>query len=62
MQIPLNLLEPGATASADFHNFLSDLKASRLEKYLKRRLSYADITLDNDRIVNAELKHYQIAE
>lgn len=62
MQIPLDLLEPGATASADFRSFLSDLKASRLEKYLERHLSYADITLDNDRVVNAELKQYQIPE
>ncbi|URW82167.1 metallophosphoesterase [Alcaligenes sp. DN25] len=62
MQVPLSLLEPGATASADFRSFLSDLKENRLEKYLERRLSYADITLDNDRVVSAELKHYEIPE
>ncbi len=62
MQIPLKLLEPGAIASTDFRIFLSDLKANRLEKYLGHRLSYADITLDNDRVVKAELKHYQITK
>lgn len=63
MQIPLNLLEPGAAASADFRNFLGDLKASRLDKYLERRLSYADITLDSDdHVVSADLKHYLISK
>ncbi|PHV39196.1 metallophosphoesterase [Janthinobacterium sp. BJB304] len=62
MQIPLSLLEPGATAGADFRNFLDDLKASRLEKYLVRRLSYADITLDDDHVVSAELKQYSMSK
>ena len=61
MQIPLNLLEPGAAASADFRNFLGDLKANRLDKYLERRLSYADITLDDDdHVLSADLKRYLI--
>lgn len=62
MQIPLNLLESNATASADFRKFLSDLKDSKLENYLERRLSYADIRLSNDRVVRAELHHFSMAK
>jgi len=61
MEIPLNLLEPGAAASTDFRNFLGDLKANRLDRYLKRHLSYAEIMLDDDdHVLSADLKHYQI--
>lgn len=60
MRIPSKLLESGETASADFRSFLSDLKENRLEQYIERRLSYADITFDNDRVVKAELNHYQV--
>ncbi len=62
MQIPLDLLELGSTASADFRVFLDDLRENRLEKYLERRLSYADIALDGDDVVSAELKYYSMSK
>lgn len=62
MQVPLDLLEPNAAASAGFRNFISDLKESKLDKHLVRRLSYADILLDDDRVVSAELRHYSMSK
>lgn len=55
MQIPLNLLEHGTAASTDFRSFVNDMKENRLDGYLERSLSYADIRLQEERVVDAKL-------
>lgn len=58
MRVPLALLEENSAASQDFRDFVADLRQNRLDKYLERRLSYADITMCNDRVVKAELHNF----
>jgi UDP-2,3-diacylglucosamine pyrophosphatase LpxH len=58
MQIPLDLLEPGAAARTSFRSFVNDLKQNRLDGYLERCLSYADIRLEEERVVVAELRSF----
>jgi UDP-2,3-diacylglucosamine pyrophosphatase LpxH len=60
MQIPLDLLEPGAAARTGFRNFVNDLKENRLDRYLERCLSYADIQLEQECVVVAELRSFPL--
>jgi UDP-2,3-diacylglucosamine pyrophosphatase LpxH len=60
MLIRPELLEPGAAASTAFRGFVNDLKENRLASYLERCLSYADIRVEDERVVCAELHSYPL--
>lgn len=62
MHIPYELLEPTPAARARFRVFISDLKNNKLSDYLERRLSFADITLNSDRVVSATLNQFTMSK
>jgi predicted phosphodiesterase len=62
MRIPNTVFANDAIENGELKNFVEDLKANRLDSYIKRQLSYVEIEIENNRVKIAELKEFSGAE